>query len=345
MTSAHPLPPLRFVPMLKHRAWGGDRLADLDKTMPPDTLIGESWELSDLPDSIPEGQSIVADGPLQGQRLHQLLEDNPDALLGQVATTADGRFPLLIKYLDAAENLSVQVHPSPEYAAEHEEAKVKSEWWFIISAEPGACVYRGIRPEVTPAAFKQSIEQGTTLEFLEKIPVHEGMCIRLPSGICHAMGAGILAAEVQTTSDTTFRVWDWNRNDPNRPLHIEQAMGSMRFGAAQDQGGRPILDAGEIPPVVVGGIGSQRACTAPEFTIDLQAIGEGEHAIETDDRPVILICLEGNGTIRSAAGEARLRKGDVVLVPARGSACRLECLEPQKVLRVDIPAQAGTLLA
>lgn len=345
MTASSAIPPLRFEPMLKHRAWGGTQLDTLDKPLPADTCIGESWELSDLPGSIPDGQSIVAEGPLKGTALHQLLSDDRDAVLGQASTTADGRFPLLIKYLDAAENLSLQVHPSPEYAAEHDEAKVKSEWWYIIRAEPDACVYRGIRSEVTPAAFQQSIEQGTALEFLDRIPVHPGMCIRLPSGICHAMGAGILAAEVQTTSDTTFRVWDWNRDDPDRPLHIEQAMASMRFGASQEQGGRAILDAGEIPAVRVGGVSSRRVCTAPEFTIDLQEFQPGEHPIETDERPVIMMCLEGSGVIGSDAGDARAHRGDVILVPANGAEACLRNDEDQQFLRVDIPAQVGTLLA
>ena len=331
--------------MLKHRAWGGTKLQTLDKELPPDTAIGESWELSDLPDAISEGQSVVAEGSLRGRTIHDLLQSDPGGMLGQVPTTADGRFPLLIKYLDAAENLSLQVHPSPEYAAEHPEAKVKSEWWFIIAAEPGACIYRGIRSEVTPSAFEQSIEKGTALEYLDRIPVHPGMCIRLPSGICHAMGAGILAAEVQTTSDTTFRVWDWNRNDPGRPLHVEEAMASMRFGAAQEQGGRAILDSEEIPAVQVGGVCSQRVCTAPEFTIDLQEFDPGEHPIDTDDRPVIMICLDGAGLLQSEPGQARAHRGDVILVPANCTSAALHNPERQRVLRVDIPAQGGTLIA
>ena len=339
------LPPLRFQPILKYRAWGGDRLANLDKDLPAETLIGESWELSDLPSSIHEGQSIVAEGPMAGTAMHELMSGWRSSVLGQAATSAEGRFPLLIKFLDANENLSVQVHPSAAYAAEHEEAMVKSEWWFVIEARPEACVYRGIKPDVTPERFRKSLEDGTALDHLIRIPVRAGECIRLPSGTCHAMGEGIVAAEVQTTSDTTYRVWDWNRNDPDRPLHVEQAMACTQFGQSTDQFGKPVFHLDDVIPVETEGVATRRVCTAAEFTVDHQVFTDHNHEIHPNGRPLIYICLEGAGTLESPEGSSRLQKGDVALVPANGPATTLDPGGRLVALRVEFPAQTGTLLA
>ena len=205
------LPPLAFHPVLKERAWGSARLRTLGKALPPGARIGESWEIADLPDSIPGGQSIVAGGRFDGMTLRELISAQRDGVLGVTTPGPDGAFPLLVKYLDAAENLSVQVHPSAAYARAHPDARVKTEAWVVVEAEPGARLYRGFRPSVTPSDFERALAHGTVVELLETIEVARGDCIYLRSGICHALGAGIVVAEIQTPSDTTFRVWDWNR--------------------------------------------------------------------------------------------------------------------------------------
>jgi mannose-6-phosphate isomerase len=346
MPQAEQLPPLRFEPILKARAWGGRRLSTLGKTLPPEEIVGESWELADLPVSIPDGRSVVAEGTLQGESLHSLLSSHEHSILGALHRADTGGFPLLVKFLDAQDNLSVQVHPDATYASNHQGAFLKSETWFVLEAAPDSYVYRGVKPDVDRKAFQEAILQGTALDCMVRLPAQAGDCIRLPSGTCHALGAGVLAAEIQTPSDTTFRVWDWNRDDPNRPLHIEQAMEAMHFGAQQADEASARVVTSDIPPVVREGIASRRICTMAEFTIDLIDIDESTtHAITGDDTPVVLLCVEGAGKITSPAGNARFEKGDVVLVPARNCQAHIQATRAIRFLHTDLPVAKGTLLA
>ncbi len=228
--------PLVLAPILMEKVWGGTRLAALGKPLPPGKNIGESWELADLSATSASGgggaaaRSIIASGPLAGTTLHEALELWGPALTGSLKLTPQGNIPLLIKFLDARENLSVQVHPSPAYAASHPGAHLKTECWIILDAAPGAVIYKGIRPGVTREAFERHIADGTVASDLISEPAVVGECHNLPSGTCHALGAGVLVAEVQTPSDTTFRVFDWGR--VGRELHVEQAMACIDFAPA-----------------------------------------------------------------------------------------------------------------
>ena len=347
MASIDSLPPLRFEPILKERAWGGRRLESLEKSLPEGETIGESWELADLPDTVVDGRSQVAEGPFRGQTLHELLTQHGKEILGDLPLARTGGFPLLVKFLDAQDNLSVQVHPDAAYAREHPGAFLKSETWFILQAEPGACVYRGLHPDVDRESFRKAIIDGTALECMIQLPANPGDCIRLPSGTCHALGAGVLAAEVQTPSDTTFRVWDWNRNDPNRPLHIDAALEAMHFAAAQADEIRARVHSADVEPVVHDGITSRRICTMDEFTIDLIEIDEhsATHPMTGDNTPVVLICVEGSGQLASPAGNARFQLGDVVVVPASNTSTHIETPGQMRYLRTDLPPTPETLLA
>lgn len=239
MSTKPDLYPLTFEPIYKEKVWGGRSFETLGRTLPGDatTGIGESWELADLATTSASGgggnaeYSVVANGPLKGQSIRELMQQYGEALLGQgVKPADDGGFPLLIKFLDAKENLSVQVHPSPEYAAAHKDAYLKSEAWYIIDHEPGAVIYKGLAPGVTPEMLRDALETNTdeaVVPLLNAIPAKNGDCHYLPSGTLHALGAGVLVAEVQTPSDTTYRVYDWGRTD--RELHIEQAMACIDF--------------------------------------------------------------------------------------------------------------------
>ncbi|MHC4976345.1 MAG: type I phosphomannose isomerase catalytic subunit [Planctomycetota bacterium] len=230
------LQPLRFTPLLLPKVWGGDRLRCYGKDVREGDRIGESWEIADLSATSPSGgggdakQSVVAEGPFAGRTIRDVLGELGESFLGSTRLHDDGSFPLLVKFLDAREDLSVQVHPSREYAATHPEAHLKSETWVVLDAEPGSRIYAGLREGVTPDDFERAIHEGGVPERMHQFEAEPGMVVDLPSGIVHALGAGVMVAEVQTASDTTFRVYDWGRTD--REIHIEQAMACIRDAAA-----------------------------------------------------------------------------------------------------------------
>jgi mannose-6-phosphate isomerase len=219
--------PLTFEPIFKERVWGGRNLERLfGKHLPPDSVIGESWEISDRPDDT----SIISNGPFAGKDLHWLLENHRADLVGE-AKLAAGRFPLLIKLLDAQDKLSIQVHPPAPLAAKLR-GEPKTEMWFIAEAAPGAELYVGLRPGVTRAEFKRRIADGSVAECIHRVPVKAGDAMFLPSGRLHAIGAGLVIFEIQQNSDTTYRVFDWNRVDLDgqpRELHVAQSLASIDF--------------------------------------------------------------------------------------------------------------------
>ena len=338
------LPPLRFDPLLKPRAWGGLGLERFGRQVQKGAKVGESWDLADLPPEIPEGVSIVAEGPLAGRRLADLRDSEARALLGRLEPAATGGFPILIKLLDAQDNLSVQVHPDPRYAAEHPNAYVKNEAWYVLDAAPGAVVYRGLDPAVDAASFRRHIEEERVLADLVRIPVKRGDCVRLPSGICHALGAGVVVAEVQTPSDTTFRVWDWDRNDPARPLHLEPAMACMRFGAAQEDGRPAVVETESAPAVTHGGCRFGRVCLTDDFTIDrFESEGATTIPLPNRERPLILIGIRGSARVVDGPGRtARLDLGDTVLIPADHADAQLEASPGAELLWVELGAPSSS---
>lgn len=218
--------PLVFQPLFMERIWGGRRLETLfGKRLPPGVPIGESWEVVDRP----EAQSVVDDGPWAGRTLHDLWVNHRREVFGNIADAP--RFPILIKLLDAQDKLSVQVHP-PVSVAEELKGEPKTECWYIADATPAAELYVGIRPGISRAAFEQAIENGSADEHLHRIPVQAGDAMFLPSGRVHAIGAGNVIVEVQQNSDTTYRVFDWNRTDTDgqpRTLHIQDSLRCIDF--------------------------------------------------------------------------------------------------------------------
>lgn len=228
--------PLLFEPILLEKVWGGRRLERLGKRLPAGKKIGESWELADLGATSASGagggaaRSKIINGPLAGRTIREAMEAAGDDILPRVARAAGGGFPLLIKFLDAGENLSVQVHPSPAYAAAHPGAHLKTECWVILDAEPGSVIYKGVREGVGREEFARLARSGDAaiVEAMAAVPARVGECHNLPSGTVHALGAGVLVAEVQTPSDTTFRLYDWGRT--GRELHVEAALECSDFG-------------------------------------------------------------------------------------------------------------------
>jgi mannose-6-phosphate isomerase len=227
MSGTGSLYPLTFKPIFKERVWGGRGLEKLyHKALPPGAKIGESWEISDRPGD----ESVISNGPLAGKDLRWLMEHHERELLGK-ARSQNGRFPLLIKLLDAEDRLSLQVHPPGEKAAALG-GEPKTEMWYIAHAEPGAELFVGLKPGVTPASFEKKLASGAVAECFHRVPVGPGDAMFLPSGRVHAIGAGLVIFEIQQNSDTTYRVFDWNRvglDGRPRELHLAQSMASIDF--------------------------------------------------------------------------------------------------------------------
>lgn len=339
--------PVILEPILKPKVWGGRALAAFGKQFPEGVMIGESWELADLPPEVAEGgASRVLRGGEQarGRLLRQLIEADPDYWLGDAATD-DGRFPLLLKYLDARENLSVQVHPSPAYAAKHPDAFLKHEAWVILHAEPGAVIWKGIVPDVNRSAFVAALEAGRVTDLLMEIPVKAGECHHLPSGTCHALGAGVVVAEVQTPSDTTFRLDDWGRT--GRPLHRREGLECLSFPALDpdamqaDPRNEPIKRGEEPGNPEVPGVVRRRLCTGAAFVIEHVEAAAGCPVEErTTGCPVAWMVVKGTGMVQGAGqSPLRLELGDTVLFPARLDATSAVFETDATLLRITVPAR------
>ena len=302
--------------------WGGRKMQSvLGRSIPPGKLIGESWEVYDFPPGTVEGNTQwlsaeVSNGPLAGKTLHDLVLQNSRDLLGDVPLVQPfGQFPILIKFLDARQDLSIQVHPDRKYAAAHPDAFLKSESWFIVQSDPGARLFKGLHPGTTAEQFKQSIDQGHCERLLNSIDVKPGQCFYLPSGTVHAVGAGILAAEVQTPSDTTFRVYDFNRVDPStgktRKLHVEQALECIHFS---EQAPTPTPNVHESQLDVP----ETRLVSCEFFNLDKICLPAGTQHTLPVGRPIIWIALEGEAEISvdDLKEPTTLTRGQTVLLPA-----------------------------
>ena len=323
--------PLAFEPVVVEKIWGGRAMERLfGKRLPVGKSIGELWELADLP----EGESSVANGPLAGKGLHAVLDEWGDGLLGDTKADA-GRFPLLVKFLDANDDLSVQVHPTAEIAARYGGAtRLKTEAWYVLEARNEAAIYRGLKPGVTPAQFRKSLTDGTCASLLNRVTVAAGDCHFLPSGTLHALGAGVVVAEVQTPSDSTFRVYDWDRmGSDGRPrrLHVEQAMECIDFDDC-NTAPQPQRDV----PGLLGP--ASRVCECEFFTIDRVGVPSGTECRLDAGRMTVAIVLDGNGRITAAGAEPlEFKAGDSVLLPASLKEGRLTAATDCVLLEIAVP--------
>jgi mannose-6-phosphate isomerase len=333
--------PLKFKPRLVEKIWGGRKLQSvLGKSLPAGKLIGESWELYDFPPGVVDQSdkwvsSEVANGPLAGRTLHELVGEYGPALHGDVRLLNGEQFPILIKFLDAREDLSLQVHPPRAYADAHPGTHLKTEAWYVIENDPGAQLYRGLREGVTAEQFGRGIADGSVMGMVNAIATKPGQCFFLPSGTVHALGAGILVAEVQTPSDTTFRVFDFNRLENGRPrkLHVEEALACIDFSAAPEPAQARSHTASFFTTVT-------RLVTSEFFKIEKVRFVEGVEEAVPYDQPVVWMMLEGRAQVRVGGMKEPVEfgKGETILLPARMNGPVIKTLSECSWLEVTIPA-------
>jgi mannose-6-phosphate isomerase len=349
---------MKMQPVLVERIWGGRRLADiLGKTLPPDTRIGESWELADHPN----GRSRVADGPLAGQTLREVLERHGPEILGRAspARAWAARFGLLIKFIDATDRLSVQVHPDDAYASAHVPGESgKTECWVVVHAEPGAWLINGLKPGTTRDRFADALKKGRIEELLVQRPVKAGDFVWVPAGTVHAIGPGIVLAEVQQNSDLTYRVYDWGRvglDGKPRPIQVAEALESIRFAgdpARPPATGRPVAVPGgdaAASPAPAGGRGKTSDETglvidhlvdSAAFSLSRIILDRRPWAADTRGSCAVLVVLAGKARLATGDGQTPIRAGDTILVPADAKEYALEQPERLTVLVAAPPGKA-----
>jgi mannose-6-phosphate isomerase len=299
------LRPMAFRPIVVSKPWGGRKLAAFGKPLPPEGTFGESWEIADLdPGAVTSSRETRSRSVDDGRPLHELVADHGAALLGSARATAAGDFPLLVKFLDAREHLSVQVHPTAEYVADHPATWLKTESWYVLDAEPGAVIFIGFRAGVTMEDLRAAAGRRSLVDLLQPIPAAAGDFHHLPAGIIHALGAGVMVAEPQTPSDTTFRLYDWTEEygrDP-RPLHVEEALETVDL--------RP-KGAISLSPMELEG---------SRMLVETRHYWAREHrsVVDLDPAPElrILQVVRGDATVTFEGSVIEAPLGSTVLVPA-----------------------------
>ncbi len=323
------LPPLRFAPLIKRLRWGGTRLgSSLGKPIGTATDTAESWEIADHGTD----QSVVLGGPLAGWSLAQIVSQHPAELLGTTATQTT--FPLLVKFLDAHDRLSLQVHPNDQQARRYSPVgRGKTEAWLILEALPGSLIYAGLKSGTILSDLQHAIPAGNLLDFVHVFEAHPGDSYLIPAGTVHAVGEGVLLAEIQQTSDITFRLHDWGRLGTDgrpRQLHLQEALECVDLTRG------PILPQ---RPHTISGISANHVeeIVACEHFIIRRHQGRHSWNLEPRDRFQIFMVLDGQIDVSSDFGEETLNKGETVLIPANCSPCRLRPISAATVLETFVP--------
>jgi mannose-6-phosphate isomerase len=316
-----------FTPIFKRIRWGGRRLSSvLGKSIGPEDDYAESWEVSDHGDD----QSVVCTGSYEGWTLSRLVREQNLPLFGRHAGLS--QFPLLIKYLDANEALSVQVHPDDQLAKEFDPTENgKTEAWVILAAEPDSRLYVGLQQGVSEADLRAAIAEGDLERLLHSFVVQPGDCVFVPAGTVHAIGAGVLLAEVQQSSDITFRLYDWNRVGADgrpRELHVERALRCIDFsrGPVNPVTPRPISSAAD----------GEQLVNSEYFAIDRYR-NAAPFSLPSGEEPHVLMALSGSGRLKTSDGSLSLTVGQTVLLPAEREAVRIEPIEELTILDAYLP--------
>ncbi|WP_372899323.1 type I phosphomannose isomerase catalytic subunit [Stieleria sp.] len=314
--------PLQFRPLIKQTLWGGSKLGQLlGKPIGDEQNYAESWEIVDHG----QDQSVVENGPLAGQTLSGLIQNDAAWTLGE--SSEEAKFPLLLKYLDCNRVLSVQVHPDDAYGATMDVPdRGKTEAWYVVDAEPGSLIYAGLKSGVDRDALAEAMAAGETDRVLHSFHPSRGDCVFIPAGTVHALGAGLVIAEIQQSSNTTFRLFDWNRvgADGNpRPLHIEQSL------AVTDYESGPVEALKSDPSAC----GWQRLVACDKFV--LSSLENGSDVVGGDGRFHILTVPIGTATLTTDDASIELRRGQSLLLPATMPECSIAVHADSTVLRAD----------
>ena len=307
--------PIKFQPLLKQTLWGGAKIVTFKHLDSQLENVGESWEISGVKDN----ETIVKEGPLKGKSLNEVVAELKDRLVGKDNYQRFGdEFPLLIKFIDARQDLSIQVHPNDEIAHKQGKPRGKTEMWYLMESEPGAKLYCGLKKQITPDQYKEMVDNDTICDALAQYEVKEGDCFFLPAGRIHAIGPGCFLAEIQQTSDVTYRIYDYKRKDKNgnyRELHTKLAAESINYQVENDYRTHYVgrLNKG------VSLVQCPYFCTAvydlnEPMTLDYSEL----------DSFVILIGLKGEGKITDNEGnEVSIMAGDTLLIPATTETLRV----------------------
>jgi len=300
-----PLYPFTFEPIFKERIWGGTKLRDyLNKSISSE-ITGESWELSTVPNDV----SVINNGILKGKNLNELIDQFPEEILGKEVYSRFGKqFPLLFKYLDAREDLSIQLHPNDELAKARHNSFGKTEMWYVMQADKGARLIIGFKEDTNQADYLSHLDNKSLLTILDEIQVKKGDVFLLETGTVHAIGGGILLAEIQQTSDITYRVYDWDRVDANgngRELHTELALDAITYQTTSAKKEYTAIENKSISVV-----------DCPYFKTNIIELN-GEIPIhKSKDAFTVLMCTDGNFELCLNDEKYVYKAGDTVLIPA-----------------------------
>lgn len=307
---------LKFEPLLKSTIWGGNKIIPLKHLDSDMQNVGESWEISGVKDN----ETVVATGEHKGKRLNALVEELGEKLLGKDNYSRFGNeFPLLIKFIDAQQPLSIQVHPTDEIAKRQGKPRGKTEMWYVMNCDKDATLLSGLKKHITPEEYKAMVADNTICDAIAEYSVKEGDCFFLPAGRIHAIGAGCLLAEIQQTSDVTYRIYDYNRRDKNgnlRELHTKEAAESIDYTVESDY--RTNYPAKKNQ--------GARLVSCPYFTTTVYDIDQPVTLDYSNlDSFVILIAIKGHGTLTDDNGEkTSLNAGETVLLPATANTVKVD---------------------
>ncbi|WP_405416174.1 type I phosphomannose isomerase catalytic subunit [Maribacter sp. Asnod1-A12] len=318
--------PLKFRPILKERLWGGTKLKEVFGKPIESDITGESWELSTVKGDV----SVVANGSLAGKSLQELIDSNAEELLGKSVVARFGtEFPILIKFIDAKQDLSIQLHPNDALAKERHDSFGKTEMWYIMDADPKAELIVGFNKDVTKEEYAESIDNDTLLDLLNYEEVKEGDTFFINTGKIHAIGAGVMLAEIQQTSDVTYRVFDFNRKDKEgnlRELHTELALDAVDYEKKDDFKVSYSHEKNEVNTMV----------DCPYFKTNFIELTENLDLDTTQrDSFTIYMCVGGEAVINTSEGEVSIKSGETALLPASTDKINLQSTGA-KLLEVTI---------